>query len=108
MIYSRNNKTMKNQTIYKDLARYYDLVYSCKDYRTEALKIKRFISKYKKSKGGDLLEVACGTGRHTQYLKDSFKVLATDINSGMLEVARKNIKGVTFKWRFYCSRWTTG
>lgn len=88
---------MKNQTIYKDLARYYDLIYSWKDYKKEALQIKRLISKYKKSKGTDLLEVACGTGKHIQYLRNDFKVLATDVNTGMLGVARKNIKGVTFK-----------
>jgi len=88
---------MKKQTIYKDLARYYDLIYSWKDYKKEADTIRRLISKYKKSKGNDLLEVACGTGRHIQYLKDNFKILATDINSGMLGVARKNIKGVTFR-----------
>ncbi len=91
------NNFMQKQRIYKDLARYYDLIYSWKDYKKEALMIKRLISKYKKSKGNDLLEVACGTGKHIQYLKDNFSVLATDINTGMLGIARKNIKGVTFR-----------
>jgi len=88
---------MKKQTIYKDFARYYDLIYSGKDYQKEATVIKQLISKYKKSSGSDLLEVACGTGKHIQYLKDNFKILATDINSGMLKVARQNVKDVTFK-----------
>ena len=88
---------MYKQAIYRDLARYYDLIYSWKDYRKEAAAIKRLIGKYKKSKGNDLLEVACGTGKHIQYLRDDFRVLATDVNAGMLRVARKNVTGVAFK-----------
>ena len=88
---------MQKQSIYKDLAHYYDLIYSWKDYKKEAATIRKLISKYQKSKGRDLLEVACGTGRHSQYLQNKFEILATDVNAEMLEVARKNIKAVTFK-----------
>jgi ubiquinone/menaquinone biosynthesis C-methylase UbiE len=88
---------MKKQTIYKDLAKYYDLIYSFKDYKAEADRVKALITKYKKIAGKDLLEIACGTGKHAQYLKKNFCILATDVNSGMLGVARKNVKGVTFK-----------
>jgi ubiquinone/menaquinone biosynthesis C-methylase UbiE len=87
----------QKQTLYTDLARYYDLIYSWKDYKKEAATIQRLIVKYKRSKGNDLLEVACGTGRHIQYLKDDFQVLGTDISVGMLGVARKNVKGALFK-----------
>jgi len=87
----------QKQTLYTDLARYYDLIYSWKDYKKEAATIQRLIVKYKRSKGNDLLEVACGTGRHIQYLKGNFRVLGTDISAGMLGVARKNIKGALFK-----------
>ena len=85
------------QTPYTDLARYYDLIYSWKDYKKEAATIQRLIVKYKRSKGNDLLEVACGTGRHIQYLKANFRVLGTDRSVGMLGVARKNVKGALFK-----------
>src|SRR5579859_3065632 len=88
---------MKTQSIYKDLARYYDLIYSWKDYKKEAETIRRLIAKYKKSKGNDLLEVACGTGGHIQYLKDHFQATGTDINNGMLGVARKKVKGIRFQ-----------
>jgi len=88
---------MQKQIIYKNLARYYDLIYSRKDYKKESAIIRQLISKYKKSKGNDLLEVACGTGKHAQYFKNYFRVLATDVSSGMLAVARKNLKGVAFK-----------
>ena len=88
---------MKKQLLYKDLAKYYDLIYSSKDYKKEADAVRQLIRKYKKSKGRNLLEVACGTGKHIQYLKKDFSCTATDVNKGMLKVARKNVKGVVFK-----------
>jgi ubiquinone/menaquinone biosynthesis C-methylase UbiE len=88
---------MSKKSIFKELAQYYDLIYSWKDYQKEADKIKSLIKKHKKSDGHDLLEVACGTGKHLPYLKDSFSILATDLNKAMLSVARKNISDVTFK-----------
>jgi ubiquinone/menaquinone biosynthesis C-methylase UbiE len=88
---------MQEQILYTNLARYYDLIYSWKDYQKEAATIRRLIAKYKSSSGNDLLEVACGTGRHIQYLKDEFRVLGTDISAGMLGVARQNVKGARFQ-----------
>jgi ubiquinone/menaquinone biosynthesis C-methylase UbiE len=88
---------MQKQILYTDLARYYDLIYSWKDYKKEAATIQRLIAKYKRSKGNDLLEVACGTGQHIQHLKDDFQVLGTDISAGMLGVARQNVKGARFQ-----------
>ena len=88
---------MKKQTPYKSTARYYDLIYSWKDYKNEADRLKQLIKKYKKSPGNELLDIACGTGRHIQYLKDDFSILATDVNDAMLAVARKNLKGVAVK-----------
>jgi ubiquinone/menaquinone biosynthesis C-methylase UbiE len=88
---------MSKKPIFKDLAKYYDLIYSWKEYKNETKIIKSLINQYQKSNGNDLLEVACGTGRHIQYLKDSFAILATDFNKDMLAVAQKNITDVTFK-----------
>jgi ubiquinone/menaquinone biosynthesis C-methylase UbiE len=88
---------MKDQALYKDLAKYYDLIYSSKNYEAEAGRINELVKKHKRSSGKDLLEVACGTGKHAQYLKKRFRVLATDVNAGMLGIARRNVKGVTFK-----------
>jgi ubiquinone/menaquinone biosynthesis C-methylase UbiE len=88
---------MSRKSVFKELAQYYDSIYSWKDYRKEADKIKSLIKKHKKSDGHDLLEVACGTGKHLPYLKDSFLILATDLNKTMLSMARKNVSDVTFK-----------
>src|ERR1700729_3823344 len=88
---------MSNKNIFKKLSQYYDLICSWKDYKSESTKIKSLIKKYKKSDGNSLLEIACGTGKHTQYLKDSFSILATDVNKDMLSVAQRNIPDVVFK-----------
>ncbi len=58
--------------MYKGLAKYYDLIYNWKEYKKEEKKIKKLISKYKKSEGNDLLEAGCGTGRHLSFLKINF------------------------------------
>jgi ubiquinone/menaquinone biosynthesis C-methylase UbiE len=88
---------MKKQVLYWELAKYYDLIYSSKDYKKEADRIKTLVSKYKKSEGKELLDVACGTGHHLAYLKDEFSCMGVDISKPILEVAMKNVEGVVFK-----------
>ena len=88
---------MKRNVLYKELARYYDLIYASKDYKKEASQLKKFISEYKKSPGNELLDVACGTGRHLIYLKSGFSCMGVDISEDMLKIARKNVRGVVFK-----------
>jgi ubiquinone/menaquinone biosynthesis C-methylase UbiE len=88
---------MKKQMLYRELAKYYDLIYSFKDYKKEAVRIKALVLKYGKSEGKELLDVACGTGHHLGYLKDEFSCMGVDISERVLEVARKNVEGVVFK-----------
>ncbi len=82
--------------MYKELAKYYDLIYSWKDYKLESKKIKELIKKYKNSEGKELLDVGCGTGKHLEYLKDEFNCTGSDLNTEMLDVAKENISGVSF------------
>ncbi|MBN2101329.1 MAG: class I SAM-dependent methyltransferase [Candidatus Aenigmarchaeota archaeon] len=88
---------MGKDLLYKDLAKYYDVIYYWKDYSKEAGLLVKLISKYKKSEGKELLEAGCGTGHHLQFLKDNFKCTGTDINQEMLNVAKKKNKDVTFR-----------
>ncbi|MBW2991393.1 class I SAM-dependent methyltransferase [Candidatus Woesearchaeota archaeon] len=88
---------MKQQMLYHELAKYYDLIYSKKKYKKESEILKRIISTYKKSKGRELLDVACGTGQHLKYLKKHFSCTGIDINKEILDIARKKVKGVTYK-----------
>jgi len=79
------------------LAKYYDLIYHWKDYKTESNIIKEIIKKYKKSDGNNLLDVACGTGKHLEYFKDDFSCTGIDINNKMVEVAKSKVKKVIFE-----------
>lgn len=82
--------------MYKQLAKYYDLIYSWKDYKVEVNRIKELIKKYKKSEGDKLLDVGCGTGKHLEYFKSAFSCTGTDINAEMLEIAKEKVSGVIF------------
>jgi ubiquinone/menaquinone biosynthesis C-methylase UbiE len=88
---------MPKQLLYKDLAKYYDLIYHLKDYKKESEALIKLISKNLKSKGKNLLEVGCGTGHHMQYLKKKYGCFGTDINQEILNIAKKKHKNVKFK-----------
>lgn len=81
---------------YSALAKYYDLLYAHKDYKSEAENIRQVIEKHKISKGNILLDAACGTGKHIEYLKEHYTIMGLDLSEDMLVVARKNISGVEF------------
>lgn len=88
---------MAKQAIYRDLAMYYDLIYTWKNYKKEADTIKKLISTYKLSKGKNLLEVACWTWHHLEYFQKDFSCMGVDINQWILNVAKKKHKNIVFK-----------
>ena len=79
-----------------DAVKYYDKIYSFKDYEQEASKIARIIGERLQSEGRHLLDVACGTGKHIEYLKEEFDVEGLDISREMLDIARVRNPNVTF------------
>ena len=79
-----------------DAAKYYDKIYSFKDYEQEASKIARVIERRLPSEGRRLLDVASGTGKHIEYLKDQFEIEGLDISREMLEIAHVRNPNVTF------------
>lgn len=76
--------------------RYYDAIYSWKDYAQGAAHVKRLIAEHKRSDGNALLDVACGTGGHAQYLRDDFAYEGLDLDPEMLALARKRFPDVAF------------
>jgi SAM-dependent methyltransferase len=76
--------------------RYYDKIYASKDYQAEAQRLIAFIRENLHSGGNQLLDVACGTGHHIEYLKEHFAVEGLDISEELLEVARQRNPGVLF------------
>lgn len=81
---------------YSRLAQYYDEIYAELDYEGAAHKIHALVQKYKSAQGNTLLDVACGTGTHIQYLKDDYDTIGLDLSEEMLEVARKKCSDVGF------------
>ena len=82
--------------MYKKYAYVYDLIYSNKNYKKDSERIRKFIKRYKKTKGRDLIEFACGSGNFLKYLKKDFNWIGVDINEEMLKIAKKKVKGVKF------------
>ena len=81
---------------YGELAKYYDLLYSWKDYDKESRTITELVRRYKTSEGNSLLDVGCGTGKHIQRLAGEFDCVGLDASESMLEQARRNVRGVEF------------
>lgn len=82
---------MAEQELYRAFARFYDLIYQWMDYRGEVEFIEKMVNLYLDSGGNDLLDVACGTGNHAQYLKNSFRVVGLDLNQEMMKIAREKV-----------------
>jgi SAM-dependent methyltransferase len=76
--------------------RFYDAIYSGKDYAGEARRLKQFIADHKRSVGNALLDVACGTAGHVSYLRDEFAYEGLDLDPGMLAIARARFPDVAF------------
>jgi SAM-dependent methyltransferase len=77
-------------------AKYYDAIYLAqgKDYKAEADKVTAILLENKKTSGITLLDAACGTGLHLQYLQAAYKVEGLDLDEKMLAVARKKLPGI--------------
>ncbi len=87
---------MAKEQLYKRFAEYYDKIYSKKEYDKEVNFIDSILKK-PKLKGKKILDVACGTGKHTKLLKaKGYSVTGVDINPEMLKIARNKAKGVKF------------
>jgi ubiquinone/menaquinone biosynthesis C-methylase UbiE len=82
--------------MYKQFAKYYDIIYQWKDYKSESLTLRKLIKKHKSSEGREMLDVACGTGNHIQYLKKYFNITGVDLDKDMLAIARKKLPDIKF------------
>jgi ubiquinone/menaquinone biosynthesis C-methylase UbiE len=87
---------MRNEKMYMELAAYYDASIFWKNYRAECALVHELIKDNKKSKGRDLLDIACGTGNHIRYLKKHYRVTGLDKNVGMLKIARDKFREIEF------------
>ena len=75
---------------YKELAQYYDLFYSKKNYDEETIFIDRIL---KENNCNTILDVGCGTGNHILRLeKLGYECTGIDLNYEMLDIAKNKVK----------------
>jgi ubiquinone/menaquinone biosynthesis C-methylase UbiE len=75
-------------------ARFYDAIYSWKDYAGESEKLHALVQEKIPRPALTLLDVACGTGAHLAHLRQHYHVEGLDLDPGLLEVAHERLPGV--------------
>jgi SAM-dependent methyltransferase len=80
---------------YHNSARVYDALCRHKDYESASLKLRDIVRRVTPG-ASTLLDVACGTGRHLEYLSRDFRVEGLDLSPNMLAVARARCPDVLF------------
>jgi SAM-dependent methyltransferase len=70
--------------------RFYDAVYSWKDYPGEVAKLHALIQA-RRPGARTLLDVACGTGRHLELLREHYEIAGVDLDPEMLAIARDRL-----------------
>ncbi|MCI4343442.1 MAG: class I SAM-dependent methyltransferase [Thermoplasmata archaeon] len=88
------SRTSESSPMYRDLAAYYDRIYTWKDYRAESNRVMALARRFGRTRGRRWLDVACGTGRHLEILRRRYDVTGVDLSRPMLREARKRLPGV--------------
>ncbi len=87
--------------IYKNTSKYYDVLYSSKDYPFESAFLNKEIRKYFTGKKVNLLDVACGTGEHLKCLSKIPNYILTGLDNDpeLLNIAKKKCEAKFIKGR---------
>jgi ubiquinone/menaquinone biosynthesis C-methylase UbiE len=77
--------------------RFYDEIYSFKNYAAESEKLRTIIERHPaRSSPRSLLDVACGTGMHLSHLSKHYRCEGLDLDAKLLAIARERCPGVAF------------
>lgn len=83
--------------VFDSYAKYYDLLYADKDYKSEVNYIEKIFF-HSGKKNGKILNLGCGTGRHDFiFAEDGYDVTGIEISNEMLRIAKKNLTGSGYK-----------
>jgi SAM-dependent methyltransferase len=74
--------------MFSKTAEYYDALYHFKDYEAACNKLIQLI-RNNHSRANSLLDVACGTGKHLEFLQHQMQVSGLDLDENLLKVARR-------------------
>lgn len=80
--------------MFHELAGYYDALNAWKDYRSESVRLEGIARRYGRSGGTSWLDVACGTGKHLEFLRRGHDCVGVDGSAEMLRLARRRLPGV--------------
>jgi dTDP-3-amino-3,4,6-trideoxy-alpha-D-glucopyranose N,N-dimethyltransferase len=80
---------------YSRSARVYDALCRHKDYAAATRALREILQRVVPH-AASLLDVACGTGRHLEHLRNHFRVEGLDNSPEMLEIARNRCPGIPF------------
>jgi SAM-dependent methyltransferase len=89
---------------FREYAQYYDLLYRDKDYARETEFVVKLFDRWlaKPADQIEVLDLACGTGRHAQELaRLGYRVDGSDISGDMIAVAEEQAKKLDLNIRYY-------
>ncbi len=81
--------------MYTKTAQFYDVMHHFKDYAAECKQLREFIEKYH-TDAKTLLDVACGTGKHLEYMQEGYQVEGLDITEEHIEIAGQRCPRIPF------------
>lgn len=84
-------------SLYDDLAKYYDPIYTMKDYGRDAALLHDLLLAEGIDDGSRLVEAACGTGSYLVPLSDWYEVEGYDLEESMLAIAREKLPEVPLR-----------
>ena len=79
---------------FHELAKYYDALNDWKDYREETRRLEAIARRFGRPGKTTWLDVACGTGRHLEFLRHRHRTTGVDGSREMLRIARRRLPGV--------------
>jgi SAM-dependent methyltransferase len=79
--------------MFSESADWYDHFYGGKDYAAEARRVAELI-RARRPGARTLLDVACGTGRHLERLREEFACEGLDLDEGLLAIAGRRLPGM--------------
>jgi SAM-dependent methyltransferase len=81
--------------VYTRSVQFYDALYHFKDYTSAAKQLQSILQQHHPT-AKTLLDVACGTGKHLEHLRDYYQVEGLDLSPDMLKIARQRCPKVPF------------
>jgi SAM-dependent methyltransferase len=89
-------------SLYDDLAKYYDPIYTMKDYGHDAALLRDVLKAEGVEDGARFVEAACGTGSYLVPLAEWYEVEGYDLEPAMLAIAEEKLPDVPLRAADMC------